>query len=339
MKPGPDSSLLRTCEPTRVARVSPGAPVVAAASLVVALLSAAGCGLRSDAEADDGGVGETLGEDTEVDPREGSCDTPFVLPFANFEVRGRLLGPGKVRGWCGRLDDDRDPDADTETDGSLARPDAGPEDSYIVTPTFNVDVLVVVPESDFVPTLRVTRDGCREDVLPVVCAAPMGDNLWHFFAEVGHSYTITIDSPEGTDGNYTMQVLYGDPGIAACPIHPSQIDQEPGGFFTWSNKFGRSQGRVDGLCGGPGSENMFQINVVQPGLMTFQLDADPGFAPILSVRSGCGGVTELACNSAALTGGSFIELSHFFEVPGTYYVVVDQGDIAGGSYKLDVFSQ
>lgn len=311
MKPGPDSSLF----------ARRGAPVL------FGLLLAA-CGLRSDADDDGGGGGESIG-DTEVDPREGSCDTPFVLPFANFEVRGRLLGPGKVRGWCGRLGDDDDADA----------PDAGPEDTYIVTPTFNVDVLVVVPESDFEPTLRVTRDGCREDVLPSVCAAPMGDDLWHFFAEVGHSYTITIDSPEGTDGNYTMQVLYGDPGIAACPVHPSQIDQEHGGYFTWSNTFGKSQGHVDGLCGGPGSENMFQVNVTYPGLITFRMEADESFKPVLSVRSGCGGVTELLCNAASLGAGNFIEINQFFEVPGTYYVVVDQGDVAGGSYKLEVFSE
>jgi hypothetical protein len=200
-------------------------------------LALAACGLRSDADDDEsGGDVDTFGDETAADPREGSCDTPYVLPFANFEVRGRLLGPGKVRGWCGR---------DAEDD-----PDAGPEDSYIVTPTFNVDVLVVIPESDFVPSLRVTKDGCREDVFPQVCATPVAvDDNWHFFAETGHSYTITIDSPEGTDGNYTMQMLYGDPGVGACPIHPSVITQKPGGFFTWSNTFGKRQGEVDGRAG------------------------------------------------------------------------------------------
>jgi hypothetical protein len=330
VKPGPVSSLLRT----RVPLLGLALVTVTASGLMTAA-----CGLRSDADDDGGGGGETFSDETGTDPREGSCDTPYVLPFANFEVRGRLLGPGKVRGWCGRLNDDVKPDAETDTAADVAiRPDAGPEDSYIVTPTFNVDVLVVVPDADFEPSLRVTKDGCREDVLPSVCAAPMGDDLWHFFAEVGHSYTITIDSPEGTDGNYTMQVLYGDPGVAACPIHPSQIDQEHGGFFTWSNQFGRSQGHVDGLCGGPGTENMFQINVNYPGNITFNVEADASFAPVLSVRSGCGGATELICTSAAQTGSNFVSLNHFFEVPGTYFVVVDQGDIDGGSYKLEVFS-
>jgi hypothetical protein len=292
-------------------------------------LALGGCGLRSDADDEDTGSAETtFGGDTEVDPREGSCDTPYVLPFANFEVRGRLLGPGKVRGWCGRLGEE-----DSEA------PDAGPEDSYIVTPTFNVDVLVVVPEADFEPTLRVTKDGCREDVLPAVCAAPIGDGLWHFFAEVGHSYTITIDSPEGTDGNYTMQMLYGDPGIAACPVHPSQIDQKHGGFFTWSNTFGKRQGQVDGLCGGPGAENMFQLNVTYPGNINFKVTADEKFEPVLSVRSSCGGATELQCSSSAITGSSTLEVNQFFEIPGTYFVVVDQIGIDGGDYSLEVFSE
>ena len=293
-------------------------------SLVVLALAA--CGLRSDADDDEsGGGGETFG-DTEADPREGSCDTPYVLPFANFEVRGRLLGPGKVRGWCGR-------DAEDE-------PDAGPEDSYIVTPSFNVDVLVVIPESDFVPSLRVTRDGCREDVFPQVCATPVAPaDLWHFYAETGHTYTITIDSPENTDGNYTMQLLYGDPGVAACPIHPSVITQKPGGFFTWSNTFGKRQGQVDGACGGPGAENMFQIDVSYPGAVNFQLTGSNGFEPVLSLRSSCGGATEIECTSAEITGSNALALDHFFEVPGTYYVVVDQAGVDGGDYKLDVFTE
>ncbi len=299
-------------------------------STLVLVCGLAACGLRSDADEEDSGDIDTVGDETGVDPREGSCDTPYVLPFANFEVRGRLAGPGKVRGWCGRQGDG---------DDALDQPDGGPEDSYLVAPTFNVDVLVVIPDADFEPTLRVTRDGCREDVLPTICAAPMGDDLWHFFAEVGHEYTITVDSPRETDGHYTMQVLYGDPGIAACPIHPSQIQQEHGGFFTWSNEFGRRQGHVDGACGGPGTENMFQVNVVYPGNITFRVTADEGFAPVVSVRSGCGGVTELQCSSAAQVGSNSVEVSQFFDVPGTYYVVVDQGGIDGGTYRLEAISE
>jgi hypothetical protein len=294
-------------------------------TLACALGLLAACGLRTGTT-DDQEEGDTFGmtDPTEADPREGSCDTPFVLPFANTEVRGRLLGPGSVRGWCGR-----------QADGD---PDAGPEDSYLITPTFNVDATIVVPQSDFTPSLRVTRDGCREDVLPQLCAAPMGTDIWHFFAEVGHTYTVTIDSPENTDGNYTMQVVYGDPGIGACPVHPTQITQEPGGYFTWSNTLGKRPGRVDGLCGGPGGENMFQLNVGFPGFIRFRVEASQGFRPVLSVRTGCGGVTELQCTSADATGSNILELGDFFD-PGTYFVVVDQGGVDGGDYKLEVFSE
>jgi hypothetical protein len=298
------------------------------AALFAATLGLVACGLRTDAdEEDSGGGGEVTTGETGIDEREGSCDTPFMLPFANITVRGRLAGPGKIRGWCGRSGDDS--------------PDAGPEDSYIVTPTFNVDVVVAIPEADFEPTLRVTKDGCEEDaeLLPAICAAPIGDASRHFFAEVGHSYTITVDSPAGTDGRYEMALSYGDPGIPGCPIHPSQINQEHGGFFTWSNDFTTRQGQVDGACGGPGAENMFQLNVSYPGLIDFRVEADDSFEPVLSVRSGCGGVTELQCTSAAQTGSNSLAISQFFDVPGTYYVVVDQGGVAGGSYQLDVFSE
>lgn len=302
--------------------LAPARGLAAAAALLAIGLCA--CGLRSDTDDESGGV-DTV-QDTEDDPRRGGCDMPYVLPFANAEVRGRLLGPGRVRGWCGRQGEDE--------------PDAGPEDSYIVTPSFDVDAVVVIAEADFEPSLRVTRDGCQEDVLPRLCAAPLGvGQARHFFAEVGHSYTITVDSPEGTDGRYTMQVVYGDPGIDACPVHPTQIDQAPGGYFTWSNSFGSSPGEMDGRCGGPGDENMFQVNVRSPGVMTFRVEADRGFAPVLSLRSGCGAVTELQCSSSEQTGSNIVELSNFFPAPGTFYIVVDQGDVVGGSYKLEVFSE
>lgn len=295
--------------------------------LALACLLAA-CGLRSGADdEDEAGTGVDEGvvtDPTEADLREGSCDTPFVLPIQNMTVRGRLLGPGSVRGWCGREGDDD--------------PDAGPEDSYIVTPTYNVDITVLFPEADFTPTLRVTRDGCREDVLPALCAAPVGDTRWHFFAEVGHTYTITVDSPEDTDGRYAMELIYGDPGPSACPIHPTTIDQEPGGYFTWSNGLSGRQGEVDGACGGPGSENMFQLNVFYPGNFLFRLGADPSFKAVLSVRSSCGGATEITCASAEMTGSDFLEFYQFLD-PGTYYVVADQGDVQGGDYKLEVYSE
>jgi len=298
-------------------------------ALIVALGLCA-CGLRTDPDDDDGRGIDTV-SDTEEDPRRGGCDMPFVLPFANtLDIRGRLLGPGRVRGWCGRAAEGDETDA----------PDAGPEDSYIVTPSFDVDAVVVIRDADFEPTIRVTRDGCREDVLPQLCTAPLEvGGSRHFFAEVGHSYTITIDSPEGTDGRYAMDVVYGDPGIAACPIHPAQIDQAPGGFFTWSNSFSNSQGEVDGRCGGPGDENMFQVNVFFPGTMTFRATADNSFAPVLSLRSGCGGVTELQCTSSEQTGSNTVEIVNFFPNPGTFFIVVDQGDVVGGSYTLDVFSE
>lgn len=290
-------------------------------ALLAAGLALVACGVRTGPPNEDTGGGSgPVG----FDPREGGCDSPFVLPFANTEVRGRLQGPSRVDGWC-----------DDDDNGG------GAEDTYLIAPPITTDVLVfVLPDTEFRPTLRVTRDGCYQDDdnLPRICQAPLGDAwaYWHFFAEAGREYSLTIDSPEGTDGLYTMQVFYGQPGIDACPIHPAIITQEPGGYFTWSNTLAGAQGRVDGPCGGPGAENMFQIDVSYPGNITFRVIADDSFAPALSVRTGCGGTTELACTSAEITGSSRLELTQFF-TPGTYYVVVDQNDVVGGKYELEAF--
>lgn len=284
-------------------------------------LSLAGCGVRSGPSGDGTGGGSGPSGD---DPREGGCDVPFVLPFANIEVRGRVQGPSRVDGWC-------------DVDGN----GAGAEDTYLLTPPVDTEVLLVVlPTTEFDVTLRVTEDGCYQDDdnLPLMCVAPIGDTwpYWSFFARAGRDYSITVDSPEGTDGLYTMQVLYGPPGIEGCSIHSSQIDQEPGGYFTWSNDMPGRQGRADGNCGGPGSENMFQINVFYPGSITFRVTADRSLSPVISLRTGCSVTTELTCTSMDLEGSSDLEVSWFFE-PGTYYVVVDQNDVRGGHYMIEAF--
>lgn len=288
-------------------------------ALAVSLILA--CGARSGPvdEDTDGGTGVTP-----IDPREGGCDNPIVLPLANIEVRGRVQGPSRVEGWCG--------------DGIN---DGGAEDTYLIAPAADTDVLLLMqPSTEFTPTLRVTRDGCYMDDnnLPRVCAAPYGDVPFrHFFAEAGHEYFVTVDSPEGTDGHYAMQVVYTAPPIEGCPVHSTQINQEIGGFFTWSNELGGRAGSVDGRCGGPGAENMFQLNVFTPGAITFTVTADVSFAPVLSIRTGCGGSTELTCTSMAEQGTANFSLTWNFD-PGTYFVVIDQNDVVGGSYKLDVAS-
>ncbi|MBK7823869.1 hypothetical protein [Nannocystis sp.] len=70
-----------------------------------------------------------------------------------------------------------------------------------------------------------------------------------------------------------------------------------------------------------------------------RVTADDSFKPVLSLRTGCGGATEVQCSSAELTGSNVVEINQFFEAPGTYYVVVDQGGVEGGSYSLDVFTE
>ncbi|WP_434415161.1 hypothetical protein [Nannocystis pusilla] len=58
---------------------------------------------------------------------------------------------------------------------------------------------------------------------------------------------------------------------------------------------------------------------------------------MLSIRTGCGGSTELTCTSMAEQGTSNFSLTWNFD-PGVYFIVVDQNDVLGGSYKLDVAS-
>ena len=88
--------------------------------VLVAGLVLVACGARTEPKDEDIGGSGPVGDD----PREGGCDVPFVIPFANTEVRGRLKGPSRSDGWCGGED-----------------LDDGAEDTYLIAPPLTTDVL------------------------------------------------------------------------------------------------------------------------------------------------------------------------------------------------------
>ena len=73
---------------------APRAAVLLATGLLLA------CGARSGPNEDE--TGAETGMMPSVDPREGGCDNPIVVPIRNLEVRGRLRGPSRADGWCVR---------------------------------------------------------------------------------------------------------------------------------------------------------------------------------------------------------------------------------------------
>ncbi len=278
-----------------------------------ALALAIGCGARTgqsppdeDTDTTDTDTTDTEAttdseSDTEDEPRLGSCENPYQLPFANQTVRGRLLGSGEQTGWC-----------------SADRNDAGLEDVYVVTANYDVDIVLENrPESELNATLRVYEGDCDGD--PVVCTSGLAPGDGHYFyADAGKTYTIVIDSPARTNASYAFDVWFGDPVIEHCQLHETSISQSPGGYFYWENELPRGQGHADGPCGGPGTENMFAINVDYPGLMTAKTTGDVS----VDLRKACGGAHSQVC---AEQGAGYIE--YFFESPGTYYLVVDHESV------------
>jgi hypothetical protein len=284
-----------------------------AAILALALIP--GCGARSSIF-----DGVASGLDPGPEDRLGGCANPIELPFTPQTVRGRLLGGGRVEGWCGEFSDD-----------------VGREDVYKVAIPYNTDVIITMTEeTDFDAVLRITADACEEEAAPVpeICVAPEIGEYRYFFAEGGRDYYIAIDSPAGVDGRYGFSVAFGWPPFEACSLHSSTISAEPGGFFRWANTFGLGQGQVDGSCGGPGRENMFRVDVTEPTLMR-AVARLTGMQGVLSVRSSCGGLSELACEASPSREGA-LTLEYYFDVPGEYYLVIDQVDVAGGSYELEI---
>jgi hypothetical protein len=289
-------------------------------ALGLSLLLASGCGLRSDPFAPDyalDGDDQPSQEDEGGDPnRPGTCNDPLSMPFAPMTLRGELSGPSFSEGWCGS--------------------DGGPEDIYLLVPDYDVDVILTLDsgETEFSPTLRVVEDGCAPGSgFTKICTRSFDEQPYHFLARAGHTYSIMIDSDDD-DGRYAFSVDFGWPPLDYCSPHPEVIQQLPGSAFIWNNDFTEGQGRVDGYCGGPGRENMFPLVADYPGNVYARVETSGSFAPVLSIRTDCAALSELAC--AADGPGGVAELSYYLPEAGTYYLAVDQGEIGSGGYQLRV---
>ncbi|MFO0636751.1 MAG: hypothetical protein U0168_28290 [Nannocystaceae bacterium] len=283
-------------------------------------LLALGCGLRSDPLFegdlidDAGSSADSSGESG--DPGPSACAMPIEMPVQSVSVSGTLAGGDHEHGWCGQ--------------------DGGPEQVYSLTVPYNTDVTLAVTKAASALTLRVVEDGCSEgEGRTVTCANDFVEKARHFLAIAGHSYSVIVDSDDGGGGDYAFDVVFGWPTLDQCEVHDELIVQQPGGSFVWYNDFGRGQGSVDGLCGGPGRENMFPIQVSYPGNIYVAVEASDGFEPAISLRTSCAGVSELTCASAGVNGVA--SLSWFLDAASPeYYLVVDQVGIEGGSYALSV---
>lgn len=295
-------------------------------SLLLALLvlaPAVGCGLRSDPFApeianDESDDGNDESDESGGDPfRPGTCNDPLALPFAPMTLRGELSGPSFAEGWCGS--------------------DGGPEDVYVLVPDYDVDVILSLrtDETQFTPTLRVVEDGCAPGSgVTQVCTRSFAEQPYHFLARAGHTYSVFIDSSDGGEGSYAFEVGFGWPSLDQCAPHPEVIQQLPGSAFLWNNDFTEGQGRVDGYCGGPGRENMFPLVASYAGNVSVHVETTGDFAPVLSLRTDCAALSELACSAGS--AGGVADLFYFLPGAGQYYLAIDQAQIGAGGYSLRV---
>lgn len=307
-------------------------------SVVVVLgLVSVGCGLRSDPlfqfETDSGSnsATDTSGSDTDssgelpavVEGRLGSCTNPIDLPATDSRAMGSLRGPGLYGdGQCGA--------------------DSGLEDVYrFVSPTATDVTVIFDPAATTLrPTVRVLEadcfDGLRRACNDRYLAGSIADPR-HFLAFGGREYFIHVDS--GSAGDYAFEIVLGAPALQQCDPHSETILQQPGSIFRWENTFTAGQGRVDSQCGGIGREDMFPLQVSQPGVVLVSARGVDGFRPLLSLRRDCSAISEngLGCSSEltnSTPGFAFLEL--FIQEPGLYFLSVDSISMDAGTYELEV---
>lgn len=282
-----------------------------------------GCGLRSDPDyspvcVDDSmavGTGETGGGT--VEPRYGSCEDPIDLPAGKtIVVRGSLGGCSGVEGWCGGT---------------------GAEDVYrIGSVSGDVFVDFIPQETNFNPVLRVVRteDPCLDVPIEAteVCADIKNSIPGRGFYDQGapgQTYYIIVDTELGESGEYAFEVRFGEQAFADdCldAVEEQAIELATGGNFVWEASLEAQQGRIDSGCSAPGDEDIFNLALTGPGTLHASVEVLAGdIQPIVSIRTGCGTATELACGPSATAS---------FGTTTSAYLVVDQLGAAKGRYRL-----
>jgi len=273
--------------------------------------SALACGLRTEPSDYNDVPGSEAGEGP-----ARTCEDPGVLPTTSSMVRSALTGTGMLSGFCGE--------------------DVGPEAVYRFTPVEPTDVVIEVTEVADDLSLCVLQGECASEDAVILCHPNLADgDARTFYAAPGSDYYVVLDSEEESAAvqSYAFDVNLGPPPIDLCPVHEEVLEQSPGRVFSWNNDFSPGYGRVTGACGGAGKENMFRVEVESRGRIVATVFGDNGFEPILGLRTGCGGTTELACWSG---DGEVAFLDFEFTAAGTYYLLVDSATDAGGEYALEV---
>lgn len=303
------------------------------------VMTAAGCGLRSEPSAelacdaldDSEGTGGT-GDTGAGEPRHGSCLNPISIPYGQpLSVSGRLGGCSESDGWCGA--------------------DRGPEDVYLISQSQQNPIDVVLrfdsEATGFEPTIRVVRDdGQNAEFDPCVSPAVLETEVcgpdatsrseWVFNAPPGDYYVI-VDSPGFTaTTDYKFSISYGGNAVPQdCPTLPDTIVLGIGGTYIWEDTVARSQGNLDGaLCPAPGFEHTWHLQLKNDGLLTAMVEGQDGLEPIISLRAGCGGNQEIACDNSTSENGT-AKLTQPMPA-GNYLLAVDQQSVTGGPYTLTV---
>ena len=301
-----------------------------------------GCGLRTDPDyspvcvdddlgVDPSGTAETGTTDTSdtgdtgtpappTEPRSGSCKAPIDLPGGQrIVVRGSLGGCSGTEGWCG---------------GS------GAEDVYrLISGTNDVFVEFLPEETNFNPVLRIVRgeDPCLAGTIEEseVCAditnSVPGRGFFNQLG-VGEPYYIVVDTELGESGDYAFEVRFGptssmDDCLDAVD-EATPIELAAGGEFVWEANLEAKQGRLDSACGAPGDDDIFPLVLTGGGTLSASVEVLEGeIQPIVSIRSGCGTLTEQTCGPTTSVN---------FGDSTTRYLVVDQLGAAEGRYRLTV---
>lgn len=294
----------------------------------------ASCGFRTDPNSGalicvDANDGTETG-----DFEPGTCGNPILMEVVEGRVaRGYIGGCSETEGFCDA--------SGGEQVFKIIWPGV-----LDITLNFNPSAteinpimrIVEVPSGDELPcdtSLEAVELTCG----PIVTEIPGRS----FYTRGGYDYYVIIDSENGEAGEYEFQMVTGWQATGTACLEQAEV--EPivlgfGGLYGWTATLPEGHGLVGsgGDCIAPGAEDVFALQILEPGYFHVNATAtDGGPPPVLSLRtSGCGGANQVACAKAEL-GVTVNQLDKFFEGPANWYLVVDNTTDQQRNYTFEAW--
>ena len=187
-------------------------------------------------------------------------------------------------------------------------------------------------------TVLHVRDVCVAGRSELACDDDGGAGTLSLLDEVFQpgTFTLAVDGPTGTIGDFTLEVDIETPDTCATAVE-LELPAE-GATATISSTPAGASNALNATCGGTANspEHVYEFEVTSRTTLRFETIRPTAFDTVLHVREApCATSTALFCDDDD-GAGTLSQLEESFE-PGTYFLAVDGfGFGRSGDYTLEI---